>query len=243
MVVNLSRFSQAVALELSDYSGFVPEEVLGGNEFPTIHDEPYLLTLGFYDHYWFSLEDGQRSATGEEVAIPTLSMKGGWQRIFERPVLTRFEKTILPAFLNERRWFGGKARAKTQIRVIEHTPIAAGQGAQLCLIEVTYKAGTSETYLLPLAFAPEGQDQEPQQNPAAIVCNLETDRASGVLYDAVHDSEFRRNLLLLIAKRGKRAAGTDRSFRMQAKVRLRRSLRALPRATHRSSGLSRATPR
>jgi maltose alpha-D-glucosyltransferase/alpha-amylase len=54
-VVNLSRLSQAVEFDLSRFAGYVPEEVVSGNKFPLITSNPYVLTLGFYDYYWFLL--------------------------------------------------------------------------------------------------------------------------------------------------------------------------------------------
>ena len=54
-VVNLSRFVQYVQLDLKEYNGVVPEEVLGRTRFPQISDAPYLLTLGPHGFIWFSL--------------------------------------------------------------------------------------------------------------------------------------------------------------------------------------------
>ncbi|WP_455383154.1 maltose alpha-D-glucosyltransferase, partial [Salinispira pacifica] len=210
VVVNLSRFSQPVALELSEFDGYTPEEVVSGNEFPTIREEPYVLTLGFYDYYWFTLEDGRARAASDESSVPELSVKGNWLKLFDRPAVGRFEKTVLPGYLNGRRWFGGKARAKQQVKVVEHMPVGSGLGPQLCLLEVSYRAGSSETYMLPLAFAPEGEQEELADNPGAIVCRLNTERASGVLYDAVYNPDFRANLLGIIARRKKTSAGRGR---------------------------------
>jgi len=58
VVNNLSRFSQYVELDLSDYRGCVPLEVFGNNPFPPIGDLPYLLTLGPHGFYWFLLSHG-----------------------------------------------------------------------------------------------------------------------------------------------------------------------------------------
>jgi maltose alpha-D-glucosyltransferase/alpha-amylase len=55
VVVNLSRFSQVVTLDLARYAGHVPEEVASGNKFPEIRESPYVLTLGFHDYFWLSL--------------------------------------------------------------------------------------------------------------------------------------------------------------------------------------------
>ncbi|HKI97038.1 MAG TPA: maltose alpha-D-glucosyltransferase, partial [bacterium] len=55
VVANLSRFVQAVELDLQAHSGMVPVELFGMNRFPPIGDWPYLLTLGPHAFYWFVL--------------------------------------------------------------------------------------------------------------------------------------------------------------------------------------------
>src|SRR5947209_19847979 len=44
-VHNLARSAQAVELDLSEFEGYVPEEMLGRSRFPRIGTLPYLLTL------------------------------------------------------------------------------------------------------------------------------------------------------------------------------------------------------
>ena len=45
-VANLSRFAQPVTLDLADYAGFEPVEMLGYVPFPTIGREPYATHTG-----------------------------------------------------------------------------------------------------------------------------------------------------------------------------------------------------
>jgi maltose alpha-D-glucosyltransferase / alpha-amylase len=56
-VNNLSRFPQPVELDLHQFSGRRPVEMLGGVEFPSIGELPYLLTLAGYGFYWFRISD------------------------------------------------------------------------------------------------------------------------------------------------------------------------------------------
>ena len=63
IVANLSRFPQYVELDLSQFRGSVPVELVGQTAFPPIGDLPYLLTLGPHAVYWLSLE-GQREEAG-----------------------------------------------------------------------------------------------------------------------------------------------------------------------------------
>ncbi|RZS87069.1 trehalose synthase [Motilibacter rhizosphaerae] len=54
-VNNLSRFPQPVELDLSRWQGWHPIEALGGVNFPTIGELPYLLTLPGHGFFWFRL--------------------------------------------------------------------------------------------------------------------------------------------------------------------------------------------
>ena len=54
-VNNLSRFAQPVELDLRQFEGRVPVELLGGVHFPRIGELPYLLTLPGHGFYWFQL--------------------------------------------------------------------------------------------------------------------------------------------------------------------------------------------
>ncbi|HWV22798.1 MAG TPA: maltose alpha-D-glucosyltransferase [Thermomicrobiales bacterium] len=55
-VVNLSRFVQYAELDLSEFEGYQPVELIGEIRFPLIGDLPYFLTLGPHSFYWFRLE-------------------------------------------------------------------------------------------------------------------------------------------------------------------------------------------
>jgi maltose alpha-D-glucosyltransferase/alpha-amylase len=55
VVNNLSRNSQFVELELSEYLGFTPVDLFGDTAFPQITEAPYLITLGPYGFFWFRL--------------------------------------------------------------------------------------------------------------------------------------------------------------------------------------------
>jgi maltose alpha-D-glucosyltransferase/alpha-amylase len=55
VVCNLAGTAQAVELDLSRLSGAIPVEMFGGSIFPRIGREPYIMTLGPYDFFWFRL--------------------------------------------------------------------------------------------------------------------------------------------------------------------------------------------
>jgi maltose alpha-D-glucosyltransferase/alpha-amylase len=55
VVANLSRFAQPVELDLSRWTGLVPEEMFGRTPFPIIDNRPYRLAMGPHGFYWFRL--------------------------------------------------------------------------------------------------------------------------------------------------------------------------------------------
>ena len=60
-MANLSRFAQPVSLDLADYAGSEPVEMLGYVPFPTITAAPYMLSLAPYSFLWLELPAGHRS--------------------------------------------------------------------------------------------------------------------------------------------------------------------------------------
>jgi maltose alpha-D-glucosyltransferase/alpha-amylase len=54
-VNNLSDSAQAVELDLRKFKGSIPIEMFGETLFPRIGENPYLLTMGPYQFYWFRL--------------------------------------------------------------------------------------------------------------------------------------------------------------------------------------------
>ncbi|MFH1037764.1 MAG: maltose alpha-D-glucosyltransferase [PVC group bacterium] len=62
VVNNLSRFTQPVELELGEYEGFTPVELLGRTEFPPIGQLPYFFTVGPHNFFLFQLVPGSAKA-------------------------------------------------------------------------------------------------------------------------------------------------------------------------------------
>jgi maltose alpha-D-glucosyltransferase/alpha-amylase len=64
-VHNMARSAQAVELDLSEFAGRYPVEMLGRTRFPRIGELPYLLTLAPRGFFWFSLVEAEEPATEE----------------------------------------------------------------------------------------------------------------------------------------------------------------------------------
>ncbi|MFA5316302.1 MAG: maltose alpha-D-glucosyltransferase [Dehalococcoidales bacterium] len=211
VVANLSRLAQYTSLNLSEFTGQVPIEVFGQTEFPVIGESAYSFTLGPYAFYWFSLQarpaeqiDISKAPVG--VAIPTLTFTGELKDLTRRIMRPVLEATLL-GYIRQCRWFGGKARRIRQAEIQDVITIPYGtSSANIIFIKIDYDEGEAETYQLPITFAlGEKADSIIKDSPKAVIANLKrvgkTDDATGVLYDALADTDFRTFLLQAIARR------------------------------------------
>jgi maltose alpha-D-glucosyltransferase/alpha-amylase len=192
VVANLSRFPVFVELDLSAHKGKVPVELVGKTEFPPIKEQPYFLTLASHVFYWFSLESPAREAqdvtTAAEAQAPVLQVKGGIDNIFRKDLRGTLEK-MLPSYLRNRRWFGGKARKMKWARVLEAIPLASDAShLHLLLVQVDYTEGDPEVYSLPVAIASGAEaDRLLAELPAAVIAQVAEASRKYVLFDALQD--------------------------------------------------------
>jgi maltose alpha-D-glucosyltransferase / alpha-amylase len=203
VVVNLSRHSQSVELDLSRCAGNIPEEVFGRNHFPLVKDAPYPLTLGAHSTYLFYLKPQETAITTADHALPELGSTQSWETALEGRFKSKLERDILPVFLQGCRWFAGKARTLQQVRIIETIPVGSDSSLiHLLFIECAYTEGLPEVYLLPLSFVPEdGAEGTVKGQPAGMIARLKIGERNGFVRDGIYDEGFRRALLTAIAKR------------------------------------------
>jgi maltose alpha-D-glucosyltransferase/alpha-amylase len=69
LVHNLAGWAEAVELDLREFQGARPVEMLGGARFPAVIDRPYVLTLGPYGFYWLRLDLDRPGAATERYGI------------------------------------------------------------------------------------------------------------------------------------------------------------------------------
>ena len=162
-VANVSRSAQAVELDLSEFAGLVPVEMLGGNAFPPIGQLDFMLTLSPYGFYWFVLaSENQMPSWHAEPSqslpeLVTLVLKRGLEELLDPPVSTTLEQVILPAWLYKRRWFGQKDVPIETVNIVYGTRFGdSSHPVFLTEIEVTSE-GQHYRYQLHLGLL--GEDQ------------------------------------------------------------------------------------
>lgn len=197
VVANLSRFTQYAELNLENYQGLVPVELFGSVAFPVITKSPYPMMLGPHAFNWFVLQP-QRPATLGLTEMPTefpvIEVKNDWEQLLQGANKETLE-ALLPRFLTQRRWFGGKQRKVRDVKIQEVIPVSYGElTVQIARLCVQYIESDPELYILHLAIA-TGSDAERILStlPQAVVARLEGEKPS-VLYDALWDSTFSSSL-------------------------------------------------
>jgi maltose alpha-D-glucosyltransferase/alpha-amylase len=206
IVANLSRYPQYVELDLGKWKGMRPVELFGHTEFPPIGELPYLMTLGGHDFHWFSIESPPSTTAADLAAAyqpPTITCASAESLLFgeDRVAL----EDALPAFLDTRHWFAGRAFRVSAIRIEE--AVALG-GAFLLIARVEYSDRDPDEYVIPLALVDAivetGAGRLP--SPQAMVAWLKMPGGDAVLVDAMEDPGAARAILTAIVDK-RRATG------------------------------------
>jgi maltose alpha-D-glucosyltransferase/alpha-amylase len=203
VVVNLSRFAQAVELDLGNFSGATVREAFSQNKFPSVkHDRPYTFTVGPHGHFWLLLEPASSLTLpgGGERALPLLEGVTGLQDLVSPGGRRQLQNAILPAYLPSCRWFRSKARTILRIEITHLVPVGdQAETARLLLLNVAYTEGLPESYLLPVQLL--GAEAAAARRSAAPSSGIAALAGGGVLCDASADEGFQRALLALITHR------------------------------------------
>ncbi|HXX26516.1 MAG TPA: maltose alpha-D-glucosyltransferase, partial [Pseudolabrys sp.] len=195
-VVNLSRSAQPVELDLSLWKGRMPREMLGRTRFPSIGDQPYLITLPPYGFFWFALE--QRADSEPERILPrelpTLVVGDGWDSPLSVWTKHTFEHDVLPSFLPECRWFTDKPSKSVTAKVSAAVRIESGPDRFGAVVVDATGAHETARYFLPLTLR-WARHTALDKSPASILSAVRRGSREGTLIDATAEPEFIAMLL------------------------------------------------
>jgi maltose alpha-D-glucosyltransferase/alpha-amylase len=216
-VANLSRSAQPVELDLARFRGRVPVELLGGSSFPPLGDLPYFLTLPGHSFYWFRLATEAVAPSWHResprfVEPPVIVLPAGREtsrRVYRAPLrlpsrqMAQLEREALPNFLGVRRWFAAKGGEIERVEVAAQAEFDDNGLLTLLRVHVDDEEGAGpQLYFLPLAAAwEEGAEEDgiSALMPHALA-KLRRRAKMGVLYDALADEGFCRNLVAAIGE-------------------------------------------
>ncbi|HVB69357.1 MAG TPA: putative maltokinase, partial [Acetobacteraceae bacterium] len=187
-VSNLSRTAQAVELDLSEFAGRLPVDMIGGAVFPPIGQLTYLLTLAPYGYLWFVLTT-EAALPPWHVPVPqqlpefvTLVVRREIAEILDPAHRAILERDILPAYLARRRWFAAKDEKLLRCR-IAYAVRLPGAGAPVAFAELEVDLpGRTERYLLPLGVVWEEEATGALSDQLGLA-RLRRGRRVGVLTD------------------------------------------------------------
>ena len=210
-VANLSRSAQAVELDLAEYRGRQPIELLGRSVFPLVGEAPYMLTLQAHSFFWFDLVPSSQDSTSLQAPLPefvTLVMPQGWADLFRPHNLQQLESDIIPAFLPRQRWFAAKDQRIAGVSVLAHGEVAGaaqdGAAAETYLaaaVEATLRGGDRQSYFLPCATVWSPAETDLRLGLAAMtLAELRQFRREGAVVDALSQDGFALALMDAIAR-------------------------------------------
>jgi maltose alpha-D-glucosyltransferase/alpha-amylase len=211
VVANLSRHLQPADIELAPYAGLIPIEMTGLTEFPRIAERPYMLTIGPYAAYWFSLQPASmqmtqasgrlpaETAAAPPDAVPALLVGVDWDNVLDAATRLVLERQALAPFLQRQRWFGSKSRELRQARFSDWTRIRSGTNpAFVATASVSYADGWTETYLVPLALVSGDQDRAiSADHPGAVLARI-TGARKGAIVDGFLDDDTCNRMLGIV---------------------------------------------
>jgi maltose alpha-D-glucosyltransferase/alpha-amylase len=196
-VNNLSRTAQAVELDLAQFAGRIPVDMVGGSPFPPIGQLTYLLTLPAYGFYWFTLAveadlpKWHKPAPEQMPELITLVLRKNFNELAEPALKKVLEAEILPTYLPKRRWFAAKAAPLPKMELTLRTAFPEFDHPVI-LTEI--KLSTGDHYQLPLTVLWEEEISTalPQQ---LALARVRMGRRVGLLTDAFALESFPLALL------------------------------------------------
>jgi maltose alpha-D-glucosyltransferase/alpha-amylase len=197
-VNNLSRTAQAVELDLAQFAGRAPVDMLGGSAFPPIGQLTYLLTLPPYGFYWFTLgisadqPKWHQPAPEQMPEYITLVLRKSVAELEQPALKTVLENEILPTYLAKRRWFAAKDAAMPKLEA--HCQAAFPESAHPVMLMEIRLQDSGDRYQLPITILWEDEvvTALPQQ---LALARVRMGRRVGLLTDAFSIESFPLMLL------------------------------------------------
>ena len=194
VVINLSRYPEAVQLDLADYEGARVKEVFGGHDFPEVGRGYYPLTVGAYGYYWLELIT-QRQDTRDYRRLdgPQLRINKVEALANKAPQRTLNRKT-LPDYLRSVHWGGSRITRLDNVEIVDIQFVRDEDRVYPWLFfEVRYKDGLPELLQLPLVLLPEPEGQDLSAR-FEVLARVTVDGHPMLLTDALYDDEFLHHL-------------------------------------------------
>jgi maltose alpha-D-glucosyltransferase/alpha-amylase len=202
IVVNMSKWSQAVTLNLSDYIGTDPVDLFSYTKFPSIKEDSYTLTLGPHGYFLLKLEEPENKKDHLEsnINIPSINAQGKWIDLFVREQNVSNIELALSKYLHRVEWVKYKVRDVQVQRFIDLSTNNHNFG--MLFIEVTSLVGNKTKYLLPVHLS-RGEKSNDYQNdyPESVISRVVLNGNEAIIVDAIYSPGFRETLFKYVLSR------------------------------------------
>ena len=204
VVVNLSRYSQYVELDLHDYAGAVPMEVFSRNDFPVISNEPWAFSMQFKNYFWFELQKADKCRDKQPTQQKSLVFSTQQWDLMDIK-LQEDIKVRLKDFILSSSWFRGNIRKLRDVDVVDIFPIPLRKSTSyLFMVQMDLIEEQKEVFLMPLSIAVNNYMNEiSNKHPESVIAPLSYNGEDAILYDAVYDENLINEVFSIIRKRGK----------------------------------------
>ncbi len=195
VVANLSQFSQATTLNLSDYKDCDVTEVFSQNRFLNVGDGEYPITIGPYGYFWFQADVSEKkNVATSNTELFLFETDISWEKLFNNYNEVRvLERKILQPFMKKCRWFGGKAKVISKMNIHKVIPVKVeGETHFMTIIQVDYVQRLPELYFLPMCFVPsDSMFDKVEYTAQSVISRAEIQGKAGFILDSSYDRTFR----------------------------------------------------
>jgi maltose alpha-D-glucosyltransferase/alpha-amylase len=136
-----------------------------------------------------------------------LEVGSSWQQVLKGKGKSHLE-ALLPGYLFEKRWFGGKAQQIKKVALEESVFLPdSALSVSITFVAIDYMDGSSETYVLPLAFTsgPQAEGLLHEHRWAALArLQIKSGGEKGILFEATALKDFGNVLIKAINRRHRR---------------------------------------
>jgi maltose alpha-D-glucosyltransferase/alpha-amylase len=204
VIANLSRFVTYAQLDLTNYQGLVPVEMIGRTPFPAINENLYFISLGPHTFFWFTLEEPRnlqlRPLCSGSIELAPVITVNDWGDLFGRAAQHELTEAF-SAYLNTCSWFGGREKTIKAVTAREFIPLP-DTSVQMVFISVEYMESTSELYLLNLAMK-AADELGGRPVGCSVILRIRKENEERLLYEVSDDKKFHQMMWSVIDKRRK----------------------------------------
>jgi maltose alpha-D-glucosyltransferase/alpha-amylase len=204
VVVNLSRYAQAAAVEMESLKDLIPVEVFSQNEFPKIDQNPYPFTLSPYGYYWFKLVKEKDAVSAVPENVDNILDIKKWSDLVSINIIDQVKNEVLLPYLDNQLWFNITKRKVESLKIFDVIPINGKrhkfEGFTI-ILEVTYFEGLYEKYRLVVGFTRGAEEKMLlSRHPDSVISRINFDGKKGVLFDASYSEPYRKTLFHLFKR-------------------------------------------